>query len=165
MINVHTNCPNDDQVHVRWMMTWIMTWIMSSCSFITYLSLKLYWICTLFAHHRSNLSIIQMWSCDLSLESWECALIAFLVHLVEFLQRRREGISERERMCGSMVMAIYIATRLEIGEAFDCVLFNDDAKYLMQWDRFVIMNHYIFPIEIIGDLHLFDNHKSNMFMI
>ena len=68
-------------------------------------------------------------------------------------------------MCGSIEMAMYIAARLEIGVAPDYVLLNNDAKYYMEWDAVVMMNHSIFPIEIIGDLPLFDNHKSNMSMI
>ena len=68
-------------------------------------------------------------------------------------------------MRGSIVMAMYIAARLEKGVALDYVLVNDDAKSSMESDRFVVINHCIFPIEIIGDLPLFDNHKSNMSMI
>ena len=65
-------------------------------------------------------------------------------------------------MRGSIVMAKYIAARLEIGVALDYVLVNDDAKSSMESDRFIMINHCIFPIEITGDLPLFDNHKSNM---
>ena len=68
-------------------------------------------------------------------------------------------------MCGSIEMAMYIAARLEIGVAPDYVLVNNDAKSSMESDRFVMMNHCIFPIEIIGDLSFFDNHKSNMSII
>ena len=68
-------------------------------------------------------------------------------------------------MHGLIVMATYITARLEICVALDYVLVSNDAKSSMESDRFVMMNHCIFSIEIIGDLPFFDNHKSIMSMI